>query len=95
MLQLCEEAREVTDETRRRARGIPWASIAEVRNYPVHSYGSVDVTVVWGIIENDLTELRDACVLCSTEIENGVYTPQFGSRTKERKAAVRRVDKSV
>ena len=90
MLQLCEEAREATNETRCGAKGIPWTSIAEARNCLVHSYGSVDAAAVWGIIENDLTELRDACVSCIAEIEDGTYASQFGSRTKGRKATEHR-----
>lgn len=87
MLQLCEEAREITDETRSRASSIPWQSIAEVRNFFVHSYGSIDAPTVWGFIENDLPELRKACEECIEAIESGEYAPQYSSRTKERKNA--------
>lgn len=86
MLQMCEEAWEVTSETRDRMSNIPWSAIAEVRNYFVHSYNSVDASAVWGFIEEDLPELRSACMGCIADIERGDYVPRFTSRTKERKA---------
>ena len=89
MLQLCEEAREVTDETRSHMISIPWPAIAEVRNYFVHSYGSIDASQVWGFIEDDLPELRAACAGCADEIERGDYSPSHESRTGERRARER------
>lgn len=41
MTQICEEAREVTNETRTRMAGVPWGSVAEMRNYLVHAYESL------------------------------------------------------
>ncbi|MBR3317087.1 MAG: DUF86 domain-containing protein [Atopobiaceae bacterium] len=86
ILQLCEEARELTDETRGHAPSIPWTSVAEVRSFLVHSYGSVDAPTVWAVIEGDLPELRDACSQLIAEIESGEYVPHFSSRTRERAA---------
>ena len=89
VLQLCEEARELTDETRSRMPQIPWRSVAEVRNYFVHGCGSVDSQQVWAILEGDLPALRDACAACAGQIERGEYVPSFGSRAREREAAAR------
>lgn len=83
---LCEEAREITDETRSRMPGIPWTSVAEVRSYLVHAYDSINAEVVWEIISQDLAALRSSCADCLAEMRAGEYVPTYSSRTKERKA---------
>lgn len=37
---------------------VPWRSIAEFRNALVHDYLSLDLDILWGIVEHDLTMLR-------------------------------------
>jgi uncharacterized protein with HEPN domain len=96
MTQLCEQAREVTDETRSRMKSIPWSAIAEMRTYLVHVYDSLNPNIMWDTIITDLDPLRKACLACIDEIESGKYHPTYMSRTKEHRdndASADRADK--
>jgi uncharacterized protein with HEPN domain len=62
-LQIVGEAvRTLTDETRRRQHGIPWAQIAAMRNILVHDYFGIDLDEVWTAIERDIPLLKAAVV---------------------------------
>ncbi|MBI5369270.1 MAG: DUF86 domain-containing protein [Planctomycetes bacterium] len=37
---------------------IPWSKILGMRNILVHSYFSIDLDVVWAVVENDLDDLK-------------------------------------
>jgi uncharacterized protein with HEPN domain len=38
--------------------GVPWRKIIAFRNRLIHAYWSVDLPLVWGVIENDLPSLK-------------------------------------
>lgn len=40
--------------------GVPWASIAGLRNVVIHEYFRIDTEVIIDIVENELTSLADA-----------------------------------
>ncbi len=52
-----EAARQVSDETRQRARGIPWSLIIGMRNLLAHDYGAVDLNRVHSVVTDHLPEL--------------------------------------
>lgn len=37
---------------------IPWASMKAMRNLVIHDYDSVDLGLVWNLVENRLADLR-------------------------------------
>jgi uncharacterized protein with HEPN domain len=37
---------------------VPWKMVKGMRNYIVHEYFQVDSSVVWGVITNDIPNLR-------------------------------------
>jgi uncharacterized protein with HEPN domain len=43
-----------------RELSIPWRDIAGFRNVLVHGYLSLDIEIVWRIVEGDLPPLREA-----------------------------------
>jgi len=49
-----EAASKVSDETRSRLSGVPWAEIIGMRNRLVHGYASVDHAIVWDVVTSDL-----------------------------------------
>jgi len=52
-----EAARLVSEETRRRAPGIPWPLITGMRHILAHDYGTVDLEKVYEVMMVDLPEL--------------------------------------
>jgi uncharacterized protein with HEPN domain len=54
---LGEAARGVSPELRTRYPAIPWHQLVSTRNRMIHAYFSVDMDIVWSIIEGDLPSL--------------------------------------
>lgn len=55
-----EAARQVSDETRRRAPGIPWSLMVGMRNILVHDYGAVDLERVYHVVTEHLPLLMES-----------------------------------
>ncbi len=52
-----EAAARVPEDFRRQHPSIPWQDIADLRNRLIHGYDSVNLDVLWAIIEQDLPPL--------------------------------------
>jgi uncharacterized protein with HEPN domain len=52
-----EAAAGVSADARAKNPGIPWSEIVGLRNRLIHGYDSVDLGVIWSIIERDLPAL--------------------------------------
>ncbi len=52
-----EAAKQLTDETRKRAPEVPWTQIAGTRDRLIHGYFDVNLDIVWAIVTNDLPDL--------------------------------------
>jgi uncharacterized protein with HEPN domain len=60
-LQLLAESTKRLSTARKEAHpGVDWRGIAGFRNFLVHDYMSVDLEVVWRIVEEDLPQLKAA-----------------------------------
>ena len=57
LIQISENARQLTDEYREKQKTIPWTAIYGFRNRVVHDYGSVDLDIVYQTLKNDIPEL--------------------------------------
>ena len=61
ILQIGELVSNLTDEFRTEHPGIPWRQIKLMRNIVAHRYGTVDHTLTWDVVTNDIPELKDFC----------------------------------
>ncbi|MEA3350625.1 MAG: DUF86 domain-containing protein [Chloroflexota bacterium] len=52
-----EAARRVSDLTRDKYPSLPWISMIGMRNFMIHEYDSVDLSIVWDTIKYDLPSL--------------------------------------
>ena len=52
-----EAANRVSEEGRERNPEIPWPQIISLRNRLIHGYDSIDMDVLWEILESDLPAL--------------------------------------
>ncbi len=55
-----EAAKRLSEETRAKAPAIPWNQVGALRNRIVHAYFSLDLEIIWQVIEDELPELREA-----------------------------------
>ncbi len=55
---LGEAANNVPSELRTEYSEIPWRKIIDTRNLLIHGYASIQLTVIWGITQNDLDTLE-------------------------------------
>lgn len=51
---------------------VPWRDIADMRHHLVHGYYQVDSNIVWAVVHNDPTPLREqvASILSNTNWED-------------------------
>ena len=57
LIQISENAKRLSDEYKTKHRSIPWTAIYGLRNRIVHDYGSIDLTIVFDTLKNDIPEL--------------------------------------
>lgn len=55
-----EAASRLSEGVRQQSSEIPWPKIVGMRNILVHSYFSVDKDLVWAVVEDFLSELRES-----------------------------------
>ncbi len=67
LVQISENARNLTDEFRNQNKHIPWTDIYGLRNRIVHDYGHVDLGIVYDTLKQDVSEIRQF-------IEDTIYT---------------------
>ena len=61
ILQIGELAGKLSDGFRTAHPGIPWREIKLMRNIVAHRYGTVDHTITWDVVENDIPALKEYC----------------------------------
>jgi uncharacterized protein with HEPN domain len=57
LIQVSENADKLTDDFKGEHTTIPWRAMKGMHNRIVHEYGSVDLSVVYDTIQNDIPEL--------------------------------------
>ena len=57
MIQISENSDRLTEDFKENHRVIPWRAVKGLRNRIVHEYGSVDMSVVYDTVKNDIPEL--------------------------------------
>lgn len=67
LVQISENARNLTDEFRNKNQHIPWTDIYGLRNRIVHDYGHVDLSIVYDTLTHDVDEIKQF-------IEHAIYT---------------------
>ncbi len=53
-----EAASKISDTTTQEHPEVPWSDIVGIRNRLIHGYPTVNLSLVWGVIENNLETLR-------------------------------------
>ena len=55
-----EAVKNLSPSFRKRHKNVPWKDISGLRDKLSHGYFGVDISLVWGICEKDLPELKDS-----------------------------------
>ena len=61
ILQIGELVGQLSDEFKAGHTQIPWRQIRLMRNIVAHRYDTVDNTITWDVVENDIPELKGFC----------------------------------
>ena len=62
ILQIGELVSIMSDEFRAAHTEIPWREIKLMRNIVAHHYGSVDHSITWDVVINDIPQLKKFCL---------------------------------
>ncbi len=54
-----EAAKRISSETRAKYGGIPWKKISGIRDVIIHEYDTVDLEMIWNIIQARISELAE------------------------------------
>ena len=60
LIQVSESAKKLSDDYKRTNPDIPWMAVYGLRNRIVHDYGSVDLSIVYATLKNDIPALLDS-----------------------------------
>ena len=60
LIQVSESARKLSDDFKKAYPSVPWTAVYGLRNRIVHDYGSVDLSIVYATLKNDIPALLDA-----------------------------------
>lgn len=61
VVQIGELSTQLSDVVKKSNPSIPWRIIKDTRNFYVHTYGSIDVSAVWGTLNEDIPALMRSC----------------------------------
>jgi uncharacterized protein with HEPN domain len=61
VIQLAEEAKRLPSSFREEREEIPWRKLIGMRNILTHEYSDVDISIVWGVLEDSFPEI-ERCV---------------------------------
>ena len=62
LLQIGELAGQLSEELRAESSDrMEWAQIRGMRNIVAHHYGSIDLSIVWNTVRNDIPRLKAFC----------------------------------
>jgi uncharacterized protein with HEPN domain len=61
-----EAVRKVSTDTREAHPEVPWRQIAATRDRVIHGYFTVDLEIIWEIVETELPRLREALTQIGT-----------------------------
>ena len=57
MIQISENAKKLSAEYKDTNGNVPWIALYGLRNRIVHDYGSVDLSIVYDTLKNDIPDL--------------------------------------
>lgn len=61
VVQIGELASQLSEDVKQKNRTIPWRIIKDTRNFYVHAYGAIDLSLVWETLNDDIPALYSAC----------------------------------
>ena len=67
ILQIGELVGILSEEFKAEHANIPWAQIKKMRNIVAHRYGTVDATITWDVVKEDIPDLKKYCSCMITQ----------------------------
>lgn len=75
---LAESTQRLSQAAKDAEPAVPWRSVSGFRNVLAHGYLSVDLVVVWSVVEQDLPALEEAI----RRLRSGVNRPENEGRSE-------------
>jgi uncharacterized protein with HEPN domain len=63
-----EAAKNLSAETRAKASEVPWNRVTGMRDRIVHAYFTIDLEIIWEVVEHELPDLRAAVERIKSQI---------------------------
>jgi len=71
VLQIGELVTKMTTEFKQKYTGMPWKDIIGMRTIVAHTYGSIDMDILWKIATINIPDLKRYCENILNEKDNG------------------------
>jgi uncharacterized protein with HEPN domain len=55
-----EAAKKIPDFIREKYPAVPWRQMAGTRDKLIHEYHGVDLSIIWGVVEDELPKIKPA-----------------------------------
>ena len=62
ILQIGENVKKLSNETKEKYNKVPWDKIVGMRNFVAHDYGSINIKLVFNSTQIDIPELQVYCL---------------------------------
>ena len=76
-----EAVKNLPTDLRARHPSVPWSQIAGLRDLLIHQYFSVNMTILWDVVEHEVPLLRSAILALLETERNEEAQPQSGDET--------------
>ena len=60
LIVIGEAAKSLSEGSRAQAPEIPWSRVSGMRDRIVHAYFSIDLDIIWEVVDHELSDLRAA-----------------------------------
>jgi len=64
-----EAAKNIPEKIRKKYPEIEWKKIAGIRDIIIHAYFQLDLDLIWGVIENKLSDLKQKILKIKEDLE--------------------------
>lgn len=62
-----EISKRISDELKLKNNDIPWRKMAGIRDVLIHDYDSIDMSIVWNVVSNELPMIRMSLIKLMNE----------------------------
>jgi uncharacterized protein with HEPN domain len=69
LIAIGEESKKIDEKLKKEFPSIEWKSIAGIRDKLSHDYRGIDPNIVWGVVQNNLDNLKEIAIQMLSKID--------------------------